>query len=176
MPTLHALLSEMVQVSRDTGQPVHRTAARGLRLKVLARQSVMVIVWRDGGKVPSNKECEIVGEDAGMYDPRTEPWTCRESQSARLIREGFTGALCDHQWGQPVHFNMRPRFAWQFSCEKCGCRFEIHGSTRSKKQTYTYDEWELRESVAERWKQRGPVPGSLKAQAHHQQKDKEIEV
>lgn len=165
--TLGSQLAKAVEVSRETGQPVRLTLGKGLNLKVLTRRTTMILAWRGDGRVPSDKECEIVGEDAGFYDPKWEAWTCSESARARLITEGFTGQLCQHEWSQPVHFNMRPKFAWRFSCRRCGCVIEVLGSTRSQKQTYGYDGWDLRESVFEKWKTCGPVPGSLSVKAHH---------
>lgn len=168
MAALHQLLDDMFAAAERANGTASYALPDGLHLKVATRGRRMVIARRERGKKPSPKELEIVGEDAGFYDPDARPWKCRESEAAYLIVEGFHGQLCDHEWGDYIHFNMRPKYMRQHTCQKCGVVVAISYSTRkNSKTTYAYDTWELRETVYERWAKRGPVPGSLRVLPHH---------
>ncbi len=168
-PALVDVLAEMFTVSGQQGAQVHRRLFSGLHVKVGVRgERRMIIVWRDGDRLPSAKECEIVGEDAGFYDPKYRAWRCKESDSAFLIQEGYAGSICEHEWGFVYHMNARPQFAQGQVCRRCGVRVAVHSSRRANGKTrYAYDKWELREHVWERWLKRGPVPGSLVTLPHH---------
>lgn len=87
-PLLPGLLAEMFAVSAERGAGVHRRLNSGLHLKVAVRgQKRQVILWRDGGRLPGRKECEIVARDAGFTHPAYRMWRCQESDEAFLLTE-----------------------------------------------------------------------------------------
>lgn len=177
MAPLHQLLADMFAAAEKVGGSASYELPDGLHLKVATRGRRMVIAWREEGKQPSAKELEIVGEDAGFYDPDTRPWKCRESAHAFLIVEGFQGQLCEHEWGDWMHVNMRPKFLKTHTCKKCGVVVGMSYSTRkNSKDVYHYDTWELRETVFARWVKLGPVPGSLRLLPHHGKAGKAVQT
>lgn len=87
-PALSALLAEMFAVSAERRGAVHRRLKSGLHLKVAVRgQKRLVILWREAGRLPSRKECEIVARDAGFTHPSYRMWRCQESDEAFLLTE-----------------------------------------------------------------------------------------
>lgn len=85
---LPGLLAEMFAVSAERGAGVHRRLNSGLHLKVAVRgQRQQIILWRDGDRLPSRKECEIVARDAGFTHPSYRMWRCQESEEAFLLTE-----------------------------------------------------------------------------------------
>ncbi|GGO24900.1 hypothetical protein [Deinococcus humi] len=137
---------------------------------VLERQQEgkkILLAYRASGRPISAKVCEDIGEDHGFYDPRTEPTlTLGAYVGARIIREGFTGELCEHRWDMVAHFSRNP-YGYVRTCGKCGITTMESHKKRSNTGTYTYGEWELREHIWRKWMNLGPVPGSLVAQPHH---------
>ena len=167
--SLVELLDEMFAASQQTGAGVHRQLSSGLHVKVgLRGQRRMIIVWRSADKLPSAKECEILGEDAGLYDPKYRLWRCQESEDAFLITEGYRGELCDHRMEFFMHVNARPKFQKAWRCSKCGIVAGVAYSTRkSAKEKHFYGKWELREHVWQAWCKRGPATDALSDQPHH---------
>lgn len=91
--SLSDLLEEMFETARQSGAGVHRRLTSGLHVKVgLRGQRKMIIVWREGDKLPSRKECEIVARDGGIIAPKYRTWRCTESDDAFLIMEGHKAA------------------------------------------------------------------------------------
>lgn len=85
---LPELLAEMFAVSAERGASVHRRLKSGLHLKVAVRGGKrLVILWREAGRLPSRKECEVVARDAGFTHPNYRTWRCRESEEAFLLTE-----------------------------------------------------------------------------------------
>lgn len=167
--SLVGLLDQMFAVSVQHGAQVHRKLMSGLHVKVAVRgDRRMIIVWRGGGKLPSGKECEVVGEDAGFYDPKYRLWKCKESDEAFLITEGYRGPLCDHEWGFKVAVDSDKAVGHYTTCLKCGVKLQVLTPRRGKKPKYGYGKWELREHVFERWSVRGPAGDDLAEQPHHQ--------
>ena len=167
--SLVGLLDQMFAVSVQHGAQVHRKLMSGLHVKVAVRgDRRMIIVWRGGGKLPSGKECEVVGEDAGFYDPKYRLWKCAESEEAFLITEGYRGPLCDHEWGFKVAVDSDKAVGHYTTCLKCGVRLQVLTPRRGKKPKFGYGKWELRAHVFERWSVRGPAGDDLAAQPHHQ--------
>lgn len=126
-----------------------------------------LLVYRPDGRAPSPQACEDAGEDHGFYDTRIEPARGYVVYpNARLLTEGYTGALCEHRWDSVMHFSRNP-YGYIRTCGKCGVKTMESHRKRSNKGTYTYDVWELREHIWRKWMQTGPVPGALQPQAHH---------
>ncbi len=162
------LLEQMFTASQQSGGGVHRKLMSGLHLKVGVRgERRMVIVWREGERLPSAKECEVVGEDAGFYEPKYRTWPCKESEDAFLIEEGYRGPLCDHAWGFQVAVSSDKATGYYTTCTRCGIKAQVLTPKRGKKQRYGYGKWELRPHVFERWTQRGPAGDDLGEQPHH---------
>ncbi|MHA0043457.1 hypothetical protein [Deinococcus sp. PEB2-63] len=128
----------------------------------------VLLVYREDGRTPTPRQCEEAGEDAGFFDPRTAPaHSSGEYRNARLVEDGFTGELCTHQWGSSGHYGRNP-YGMFAPCTLCGVRVATATPQRGTRTTYSYDVWELREPIWHQWRQRGPVPGALHPQAHHE--------
>lgn len=126
---------------------------------------LVLLVSRQDGRAPTARQCEEAGEDFGMFDPQVSRSLTRPR--ARLVTEGYTGALCTHQWGFSAHFGRNP-YGTVSTCVKCGVKVRNETPQRGTRTTFTYDGiWELREPIWKRWVKRGPVPGALQPQAHH---------
>lgn len=139
----------------------------GLHLKVVLRGERRLIgAWSDVTRL-SPQACEEIGEDAGFYDPVVKPWACAESPRAFLIVEGFRGELCDHDFGLLAHYDAKNEFGNLGHCQKCRVLVQRAHARRGRRETCTYDRWELRTHIWQRWLKRGPVPGALQPQAHH---------
>lgn len=88
-PMLPRLLEEMFTASAERKAAVHRKLMSGLHVKVALRgEKRQVILWRDGGRLPSRKECEVIARDAGFQNPKYRLWKCQESDEAFLLTEG----------------------------------------------------------------------------------------
>ena len=131
-------------------------------LVVEAHES-FVDVWRATGRPVSPQVAEDVGEDHGFYSPVSTEIT----GGGRRVAEGFTGELCSHKWGMTGHFGRNPYGTFS-TCESCGVHIRVECRRGSDKATCVYDVWELRPHIYNAWRKRGPVPGSLQAEAHHQ--------
>lgn len=140
----------------------------GQHFKVVVRKGrVLVGAWVDAPRRLSDKECEEIGEDAGFYDPKFGPFSFAECRTARLIAEGYTGPLCDHECPLPAHFDGRDSFGDIAKCIKCGVLLTVTQSRRGQRQEFGYDTWNLRKHVYVAWRRRGPPPGALQPHAHH---------
>lgn len=140
-------------------------------VEVLVRQKdgeTVLMVYRLDGRAPTPQQCEDAGEDAGFYEPRREAVrSFGEYANAQIVRESFQGELCAHGWTTWGHYGRNP-FGMFANCSKCGVSVKTMTKKRSSTTTFLYDTWELREHVWLLWLQRGPVPGSLAVQDHHQ--------
>ena len=88
-PLLPRLLEEMFAASAERNAGVHRQLKSGLHVKVAVRgEQRQVILWRDGERLPSRKECEVIAHDAGFQHPKYKSWVCKESSDAFLLTEG----------------------------------------------------------------------------------------
>lgn len=142
-----------------------------MSLEVLTRQQgdqLQLLVITGNGRAPTAQQCEDAGEDHGFYEPVvTDAQGLDGCKNIRVVVEGFKGELCDHEWGIWGRYSRNP-FGSFARCKKC----QVFVSTAQKKRSdhidYTYDEWTLRHHIWQRWLKRGPVPGSLAVQAHHQ--------
>lgn len=160
-------LAQLLAAAAASNQAFLCALPDGLHLKVALRgERPMVCAWADGGRL-SPQRLEEIGEDAGFYDPLVRPWQCAESASAHLIVEGFRGELCAHDFGMLMHFDAKNEFGNMGHCQRCWVFVSRSLSRRGSRESCTYDTWELRPHVWQRWVKRGPVPGSLQPQAHH---------
>lgn len=164
--SLTPLLEALFERSAQEGAGVHTQLRSGLHLKVAQRgERRQVIVWRDGDRLPSGKECEIVGDDAGMIHPAFRSWQCKESPQAFLITDAFKGQLCTHAWGMTVHFDEDRVTGHTSTCTACGARWRTSTPKRGKKLSAFYNGKPIRAGVLERFLLRGPVPeGAEQAQ------------
>ncbi|MDO4246854.1 MAG: hypothetical protein Q4C89_12590 [Deinococcus sp.] len=88
-PMLPRLLEEMFTASAERRAAVHRKLMSGLHVKVALRgEKRQVILWRDGERLPSRKECEVIARDAGFQNPKYQTWKCKEADEAFLLTEG----------------------------------------------------------------------------------------
>lgn len=139
-----------------------------LFVKVAMRgREAMLIVWDESESTVNATVAEEIGEDAGFYDPRAEAWTCHESAHATLIREGYRGSLCQHQWGMTVHADARDETADTRQCSLCGVRSSVVRSRWGRQVRFTYGSWVLRPHVYRYWCWRGPSPSELTIHPHH---------
>ena len=137
--SLVGLLDQMFAASVQHQGQVHRKLASGLHVKVGVRgDKRMIILWRDGDRLPSAKECEIVGEDAGFFDPKYRTWQCKESESAFLVTEGYQGEPCEHAWGFRVVVDSNKVTGHYQTCLKCGIKAQVLTPRRGKKQRFGY--------------------------------------
>lgn len=157
--SLAPLLDEMFSQSVASGSPVTRRLLKGLNVKVLERAGKrQIIVWRSGRALPGATECEIVGQDAGMFQPKCQNWQCRESDQAFLIKEAWQGELCTHTWGPADPFVEGKATGERCVCTRCGADWTRLTGPRGK-VTLTYsDSVVKRESVWNRWLVTGPAP------------------
>lgn len=157
--SLAPLLDEMFGQSRASGNPVTRQLLGGLSVKVRERAGKrMVIVWRAGKGLPGATECEIVGQDAGLFQPKFRTWQCQESDQAFLITEGFDGALCTHVWGPADPLTEGKATGERCVCTRCGADWTRLTGPRGK-VTLTYNGAVIkRETVWNRWLVTGPAP------------------
>lgn len=138
-----------------------------MSLEVLTRQQgdqLQLLVITGNGRAPTAQQCEDAGEDHGFY----EPGILGTEGRAKIVVERFSGELCDHDWTTWGHYGRNPfgRFA---SCQKCKVHVRTAQKPRATKSVeFLYDQWALREHIWQRWLKRGPVPGSLTLQPHHQ--------
>lgn len=140
----------------------------GQHFKVVVRKGRLLVgAWVDAPRRLSDKECEEIGEDAGFYDPKFGPFSFAECRTARLIAEGYTGPLCDHECQLSMHVDCRDNFSNMGRCAKCGTVMAITQARRGQRQTFSYGDWELRPHIFQAWQRRGPLPGALQAHAHH---------
>lgn len=157
-PALADVLAQMFAVSAERQAGVHRRLSSGLHVKVADRNGKrQIIVWRDGDRLPSGKECEVTGQDAGFVEPKARMWQVGEQQ-AFLITDTYTGAFCEHTWGFTAHYDEKAASGYTSSCTKCSARWRRSLSRRGSKETYFYNGVRVREAVFSRWLQRGPVP------------------
>lgn len=164
-PALSEVLATMFAASAEQGAGVHQRLSSGLHVKVGVQGARrMMIVWRDGDRLPGGKECEILGEDAGFYAPKYRSWTCKESDSAFLITDSFRGEVCRHTWGLSVHFDGAKEFGYASSCQTCGATWMHTSSRRGKKESWHYNGQTVRETVFHRRLVEGPVPAVAQPQ------------
>ncbi|MFC4636962.1 hypothetical protein [Deinococcus hohokamensis] len=156
---MRPLLEEMFAASAQAGAGVHRRLNSGLHVKAALRgERRMLIVWRDGDRLPSAKECEIVGQDAGFIEPKFRTWTCKDSDSAFLVQDAFKGELCRHTWGLQVHFDGKKEYGHGRCCVVCGATWRHTFSRRGGDGQLTYNGAKVRPGVLEQYLVRGPVP------------------
>lgn len=136
-------------------------------VRVTQINSGALVVYRLDGRTPSPRECEDAGEDAGFYEPKQERNDDPQGpHNSIVVTEGFSGQLCDHEWGMTGHYGRNP-FGSFWRCKKCNVLCATVQKKRGKTIEYTYGEWGLRKYIWDRWMQRGPVPNSLAVQEHH---------
>ncbi|MFB9994096.1 hypothetical protein ACFFLM_19235 [Deinococcus oregonensis] len=161
-------LAQLFALAAETELAYRCALPDGVQLKVAVHgERRLVCAWHQDGERLGSVLCEEIGEDAGFYDPRIKPWVCAESTHAHLIIDGFQGALCEHQWGVNMHFDERLQFGNLHKCELCGVTLTCASARRGNRVTYTYDVWQIRENIYQRWAKRGPVLGALQEQPYH---------
>lgn len=167
IPTRPDVLHALAASAQASGQAA-LCEFGGQHFKVVRRQGrILVGAWVDAPSRLSDRECEEIGEDAGFYDPRVTRFAFAECATARLIVEGYTGPLCDHECPLPAHFDGKNTFGDIAKCIKCGVTLIASQSRRGKRQEFAYDTWGLRRHVYLAWKRRGPPPGALQPHPHH---------
>ncbi|GHG18536.1 hypothetical protein GCM10017784_07130 [Deinococcus indicus] len=151
--TLRPLLEEMFTTSADLAAGVHRKLPGGLHVKAAVKgERRMLIVWRTADRLPSARECEVVGAAAGMITPTFRSWQCRESQDAFLVTEGFTGQACTHDW------NTAPVEGGHAStCGRCGATWERTRSGRARTERLTYNGEKVSPARFAQFLERGPA-------------------
>lgn len=126
---------------------------------------IVLLVTRPDGRLPTFRQCEEAGEDHGLFDPLIS--TAVMQAGTRVVREGYTGELCRHQWGFSAHFGRNP-YGTSSTCVKCGVKVRHETPQRGTRTTFTYDSiWQLREHIWQRWVKYGPVAGALQPHPHH---------
>lgn len=151
--TLRPLLEEMFTTSADLAAGVHRKLPGGLHVKAAVKgERRMLIVWRTADRLPSARECEVVGAAAGMITPTFRSWQCRESQDAFLVTEGFKGQACTHDWNTvPVDGGHAS------TCGRCGATCERTRSSRSRTERLTYNGEKVSPARFAQLLERGPA-------------------
>ncbi|GAA0508657.1 hypothetical protein [Deinococcus depolymerans] len=160
--TLRPLLEEMFTTSADAAAGVHRKLPGGLHVKAAVKgERRMLIVWRTADRLPSARECEVVGAAAGMITPTFRSWQCRESQDAFLITEGFTGQACTHDWSKTAPVDG----GHASTCGRCGATWERTQSSRAKTERLRYNSEKVSPARFAQFLERGPVGGPPAEQA-----------
>lgn len=161
------VLDQMFAVAARTGSD-RRRLGNGLHVKVGLRGTQrMVILWRDGDRMPSRTECEIVSDDAGFYAPHNQSWRIENvTDSAILIRESYRGELCSHNWGTPTDYVVKRTTGYTATCLLCGAVWRQE--KRQKHVHHIYNGTSRRESMFDRLLVLGPVPANAEALAPQQ--------
>ncbi|MBZ9713788.1 hypothetical protein [Deinococcus multiflagellatus] len=156
---LPGVLDDLFAAAAARGNGVRHKLANGLRLKAgLRGERRLLLVWRSGDRLPSATECEIVGHDAGFFQPRYQLRPCAESPNAFLITEGYRGDVCEHTWGPTDPLQMGKVKGERCVCTHCGAQWtRLDG----RRPTTTYNGQKVRPAVLERWQVRGPVPPQI---------------
>lgn len=163
-PALATVLAEMFAASARHGGGVHRRLSSGLHVKVALRgDRRQLIVWRDGGRLPSARECQVVGDDAGLVRPTYRSWQCQDSQDAFLITDAYRGALCTHEWAFPVPYTEKLASGELCRCVTCGAAWRTSTPIRGSKVRTYYNGEEVRPAVLARFQVCGPVPAAHEA-------------
>lgn len=165
------LLGDLRARALAQGAPARLRCAGGGGFKVQASgERARLLVWTGAERTPPPRLLEDIGEDMGFFEPSTRPHPCAESPFAVLVFEGLQAPPCTHDWGLWTHYDARKDFGHLGRCAHCGVRAGTETARRGHRQAWTYDTWELRAHVWQRWMVCGPGPGSLTAQAWHTQR------
>ncbi|MGM9322303.1 hypothetical protein [Deinococcus aquaticus] len=152
--TLRPLLEEMFAASADAAAGVHRKLPGGLHVKAAVKgERRMLIVWRTADRLPSAKECEVVGAAAGMITPKFDPWQCRESQDAFLVTESFKGQVCAHDWSMTAPVDG----GHASTCGRCGATWQRTQAGRAKTERLTYNGEKVSPARFAQFLERGPA-------------------
>lgn len=158
------LLMELRARALAQGVPARMTFSDGSGLKVQASaDTTRLLVWTGTERSPAPRLLEDIGEDAGLYEPTTRPWSCSESVHSVLIFEGLAAPPCRHDWGLWTHYDAKSESGNSGTCTRCGVKATSSVARRGHREEYGYDTWALRPHIWRRWMQLGPVPGSLSA-------------
>lgn len=158
------VLGQMFAAAGKTGSD-RRRLGNGLHVKVGLRGAQrMVILWRDGDRMPSRTECQIVSDDAGFYAPYNQSWKIEGvTDSAILIRDSYRGELCSHNWSTPTDYVVKRTSGYTATCLLCGAVWRQE--KRQKHVHYVYNGESRRESMFDRLLVLGPVPADAEALA-----------
>ncbi|KQR40790.1 hypothetical protein [Deinococcus sp. Leaf326] len=166
MPQVDALVDVLSEMFAAAGSDdsSHRRLSSGLHVKVGTRGARrMVIVWRDGDRLPGRTECQVVGEDAGFYAPKYRSWKVQKSADAFLIEEGYQGELCRHEWATPTEYVVKRLMGYTATCLICGAVWRQE--KRAKSVAHVYNGETRREPTFDRFLILGPVPANAEALA-----------
>ncbi|MVN86873.1 hypothetical protein GO986_08860 [Deinococcus sp. HMF7620] len=160
--TLAPLLAEMFAAAGKAQAGVHRQLEGGLHVKVALRgERKQLIVWRTKGRLPGATECEILGHDAGLIQPKFRSWQVGPEGArldAFLITDAFTGQLCTHTWSAAAAVEDAKTRGEEAHCSTCRATWRTATPKRGKKVRHHYNGAEVRPAVFERFLVRGPVP------------------
>ncbi|GGS38120.1 hypothetical protein [Deinococcus knuensis] len=160
--TLRPLLDELFAASAAASAGVHRKLPGGLHVKAAVKgERRMLIVWRTADRLPSARECEVIGAAAGMLSPSFRAWQCRESQDAFLVTESFTGQACTHEWTTTAPVDG----GHASTCGRCGATWERTRSGRARTERLRYNGEKVSPARFAQFLERGPAGESPTEQA-----------
>lgn len=159
-------LSALFAEAARRGRPLSTAVDGGYRVKVSPGSRRLLYVWADPHPLRA-QILEEIGEDAGLFDPRFVRRACAESPRAWLLGEGLNTPPCPHEWTGVLHGDARTLSLRSHTCGRCGVVASVTHARRGGHAEYAYDGWAVRPHILQAWMTCGPVPGSLRAQAHH---------